>query len=304
MAYFRTKMQVHAEDYDYSTSGPFPSWLITLGVRVDDWVLNSQIRTLFRSQLANWLRELRASDRPIFDIPSRRALTLSEKYAVLAAVHDLVCKHTPTLELWRTTKWTRNNTRNKAAISWTIVKMRVKNHAGRHREFIEGILSDVEKDIRKDKRQDSHDTDALLDLRDYHPNGAHREPRSKARIENGASCEGTEKQPSNPEKVHGLRIDEKALLAYWNGTRINISPTTEFTTLLTLKHANGAVVAYAELLNAIDPTRVAPNVTLHQAPQEVKDTVSAIRKAFQETGCPYRVENAASRGYRLTPPNA
>ncbi|MCH7596397.1 MAG: winged helix-turn-helix domain-containing protein, partial [Planctomycetes bacterium] len=109
--------------------------------------------------------------------------------------------------------------------------------------------------------------------------------------------------PPNEDTARGLRLDKNALLAFWNGTEIDISPNREFVILSTLYNANGAIVGYTELLGAIAPARVGPNITFRKVPQEVKDAVSAIRKALRTAGCPYKVKNVASQGYRLRPPS-
>jgi len=168
-------MQCDLEDYNYYAPGPFSSWFVTLGVRVDEWVLNPALRAHFRRQLANWYKEHRAGKGPVLDFPPYRALTLPEKYAVLSAIHDLVCKNTCRLELWDTNeKWTRNPARDRAAILWTIVKHRVRDRAKHHRQFINRVFADVEKDICENEKQDISNTRVRPALGVFHPNRTHR----------------------------------------------------------------------------------------------------------------------------------
>lgn len=65
----------------------------------------------------------------------------------------------------------------------------------------------------------------------------------------------------------------------------------------------GAVVLYVKLLGAIDPTRVGKGVTVTEAPPEVKDVVTRIRRAFKSAECSYKVENVRCKGYRLRSSN-
>jgi hypothetical protein len=101
-----------------------------------------------------------------------------------------------------------------------------------------------------------------------------------------------------------LDIRPEAKLAYWCGTRLNINSHADFAVLSTLFASTGSLVPYLELLRAIDEDRVADTVQKQDdAPPEVKEAVSHIKRAFREAECTWQIENVRETGYRLLSPD-
>lgn len=102
------------------------------------------------------------------------------------------------------------------------------------------------------------------------------------------------------EQIH-IRAD--AGLAHWNGRRLDINSHADFAALQSLLAGDGAIVAYSDLLRTVKPTPIDQIVRHVEAPSEVKEAASHIRKALKTVGCPWQIENVRNKGYRLLSPD-
>ena len=94
----------------------FPNWLQAVAVRVDELVGDAPTMNRFRRMLRDWKAEHEARGpksskdkrgnvqyNPVELLPVR-GMTLPEKYAVLAAIHDAICEQTKRIDPWTTHK--------------------------------------------------------------------------------------------------------------------------------------------------------------------------------------------------------
>lgn len=104
----------------YRNRWEYPAWLEPIGILIDEWVNDPRIRLRFERQLARWYNEYcTRCDRPwgIVKCPNGdvipgspltpvvllpfRSLTLPERFAIIWAVHVVVCKDAKPLRPWR-----------------------------------------------------------------------------------------------------------------------------------------------------------------------------------------------------------
>lgn len=98
----------------------------------------------------------------------------------------------------------------------------------------------------------------------------------------------------------GLIVDEKSRRVLWNGQQIEINAHADFLILRRLHESAGEIVSHGELLRTLKPEEIADTIAMmKEAPREVKDAVSHVRRGFKQAQCPYQIEPVRWLGYRL-----
>lgn len=134
----------------------YPEWLVRIGIRVDEWVTDPKIRRRFQEQLSLWCNEQTRrdktsgvaecpfGDRPGVQLPFR-SMPLPEKYAVLHAIHGVVCKDAKKpLQPWR-----EKNLKGRA-FNVGFVYARLKNGVCGLTDDQEAGVLDVVRDVARD----------------------------------------------------------------------------------------------------------------------------------------------------------
>jgi len=98
-----------------------------------------------------------------------------------------------------------------------------------------------------------------------------------------------------------LRIDGEGRTAYWGNRRLSINSHLDFTVLEALHRQFGKIVPFSDLDDR-PPCKQTGIASTKPAPQNVKDAISHIRKAFEASECPLEIENCWGSGYRLWAP--
>jgi hypothetical protein len=150
----------------------WPRWLVAVAVRVDELVADPRALERFRRMLRDWKAEhdARVPRSPVgrrgqirhspIEILPVRSLTLPEKYAALAAIHDVVCDGAKRIDPWRIRHRHRNFARRKAGISYAVLCSRIKDLRDTDRDRIEGTLRDVEADLVAPSKEPTPAVDA------------------------------------------------------------------------------------------------------------------------------------------------
>jgi hypothetical protein len=259
-----------------------------------------------------------------------RALSLAEKYAWLAAIHDVVGERVKRFDPYRTHKHSKRGNavrsrsgwaRLKAAMAYGVRKNMIRELTDEDRPYLERMLEELARDLGAPNplRADRGSATVVLQSVKQSVNVLNRGTSVRVNVQptvregrkqNGPS-NGKAKLPKKPRKrakraepakstKPELRIDDRAKLAYWGGKRLEINSHADFAVLRKLQSAGGAIVPYVALFRALKPDEIIDSVEAQTtAPQEVKEAVSHVKKAFSATGCPYHIENVRSQGYRL-----
>ena len=138
-------------DYDYCDEPrlpcSIPPWLEAIAIRVDELVSEEANRKHFAEMLRQWSDEhgKRPSKEGVQVLP-RRAMTLPEKYAALAAIHDQICEEAKSLDLWGIRRKSKNLSRTKIGVRYAALAKRVENISDQDQERLEQVLADVEAD--------------------------------------------------------------------------------------------------------------------------------------------------------------
>lgn len=136
------------------------NWLVSVAVRADELVAIPINREYFWRMLRDWDAEHdhRGPRSPVtrgyvpynaVAILPRRRLSVSHKFAVVAAIHDAICDKTKRIDPWGAHKRLRSAglVRAKAGIAYAVLCSEVRNLTEDDRERIEKVLSDVEADL-------------------------------------------------------------------------------------------------------------------------------------------------------------
>lgn len=98
-----------SDEYDDDV---WPDWLVDIAVTIDEWVAGSTVMERFRTNVRRWKTEhdARVSDLPRrkrfkrhynpVEFRPRRRMSISAKYARLAAIHDTICKTAKSINPW------------------------------------------------------------------------------------------------------------------------------------------------------------------------------------------------------------
>lgn len=139
----------------------WPEWLVVVACGVGELVAKPVTMDRFRRMLRDWKAEHEARGpkssedkrgnvqyNPVELLPVR-GMTLPEKYAVLAAIHDAICEQTKRIDPWTTQKRIRNFRSPKVRASWSYAALCgcVAELGDGHRERITGVLRDVGRDL-------------------------------------------------------------------------------------------------------------------------------------------------------------
>lgn len=134
--------------------GPdFPGWIKVTARRVDELVSAPKVMGHFRNmRLREWSTAQR--DKAVPDLPPIRDFTLPERYAVLAAVHDCVCKGKGVhwIDPWHIHSRSKNAARLRAGMGYSILVSQkvpqLKDAGTGGRRWLHGVLADVEDDLK------------------------------------------------------------------------------------------------------------------------------------------------------------
>jgi len=139
----------------------WPQWLVDVAVSVDELIGQPKALARFQSQLREWKAEHdRQGPKGTHDrhgallynevqILPRRRLTSAGKYAVLAAIHDLISDKSKRIDLWATHKRLRavGKSKAKAGIAYAVLQGQVMKLRTVDQPRIEAALRDVETDL-------------------------------------------------------------------------------------------------------------------------------------------------------------
>lgn len=137
-----------------------PAWLTAVAVRVDELVGEPAVLERFRQMTRGWVAEYRArGPKQAVDRRGRiryhpegvvfwprRALSLAEKFARLAAIHCVTGENTRRIDPWHGSK--RNFARIKSAMPFAGLCSQARQLSDRNQTRVEGMLRDVENDLQ------------------------------------------------------------------------------------------------------------------------------------------------------------
>lgn len=140
----------------------FQEWLVAIALRIDELVQHDRVMGRFHKMLRNWQAEYQArapkkrvsrNGSVLYHRDSEllpcRALTLPEKYLLLAAIHDAVCVMRKRIELWGTAKKIRSLPRAHQAIPFAVRIQQVSSISKTERIRVEETMRDVERDLEQ-----------------------------------------------------------------------------------------------------------------------------------------------------------
>lgn len=179
----------------------WPEWLNWIASRVDELVASKHGMDRFRRMLREWKTERDAQgpstmvDRrghirhdPVVPLPVRR-LSLSEKYALLAAIHDVICcdaapsrYRTPKrIDPWQMHKSIKRIGLAKATAgaSYMMLCHRVSELADGHRHRVESALGDVIDDLGSAAKTPQADSPGVKEQRPHVTTTSPTEPKPK-----------------------------------------------------------------------------------------------------------------------------
>lgn len=139
----------------------WPTWLVDVEVRVDELVEDPVVMDRFRRMLRDWkLEHVRRGpmspvpedlypDSPAEEVLPLRRFSLAEKYAHLAAIHDVICEKAKRIDPWTMHKSLSDVgfAKAKAGMAYVVLCKGVRDLREKDRERIENALRDVEIDL-------------------------------------------------------------------------------------------------------------------------------------------------------------
>ena len=206
---------------------------------------------------------------------TERKLSMPERYAVAAAVNDVVLPFDP-FNPWHDSPpwWEHEDKKHMPEIAFAVLKSSIRKLQDADRLAIKIIVDAVLADLRKRSDAPPFHAEDLDTQRGGYP----------ARTE-----------------APTLTIDSGKREILWNSMPLSINQTSTFDVLRSLHGSAGAVVPYSTLLGVIKPTCVAASVEISEAPPELKPIITRIRNAFKAVGCNWTIRSVPRIGYQLLP---
>ncbi len=147
-------MTVRVDQCTIFDSTDWPKWLEDVGIRADELVADPIVQEHFWRMLGDWKIEHDRCKRGhvrynAVEILPRRRLSLPDKFAAVAAIHDVICEKSKRIDPWGVHKRLRSIgvSRAKAGIAYGVLCHEICDISDNDRERIEQALSDVEADL-------------------------------------------------------------------------------------------------------------------------------------------------------------
>lgn len=137
----------------------YPDWLENVALRVNELGADPAVFGRFSRMLRTWYVEHEAgvpklrTDKPGYALHNEvkllplRNITLAHKYAVLTAIHDVICDGVKRMDLWGVHRKLKSISKAKSGMPYTMLKSLVNELSELDRPRIKKILKDVEADL-------------------------------------------------------------------------------------------------------------------------------------------------------------